>query len=113
MEEKDILKRLIKNKALFKNIHVITQRYDILPNNKNHIGAFIEYQDIDELRDDFLEELVDSIVDWIYSAPKFAKLKKKAIAKGKSEAAASQEIGRKARNKFRANHNSDKLPAST
>lgn len=59
MEEKDILKRLIKNKALFKNIHVITQRYDILPNNKNHIGAFIEYQDID----DFLEELVDSIVD--------------------------------------------------
>ena len=109
MEEKDILKRLIKNKALFKNIHVITQRYDILPNNKNHIGAFIEYQDIDELRDDFLEELVDSIVDWIYSAPKFAQLKKKAIAKGKSEAAASQEIGRKARNKFRANHNSDKL----
>ena len=102
MEEKDILKRLIKNKALFKNIHVITQRYDILPNNKNHIGAFIEYQDIDELRDDFL-------VDWIYSAPKFAQLKKKAIAKGKSEAAASQEIGRKARNKFRANHNSDKL----
>jgi len=109
LEEKDILKRLIKNKALFKNIHVITQRYDILPNNKNHIGAFIEYQDIDELRDDFLEELVDSIVDWIYSAPKFAQLKKKAIAKGKSEAAASQEIGRKARNKFRANHNSDKL----
>lgn len=109
MEEKDILKRLIKNKALFKNIHVITQRYDILPNNKNHIGAFIEYQDIDELRDDFLEELVDSIVDWIYSAPKFAQLKKKAIAKGKSEAAASQVIGRKARNKFRANHNSDKL----
>lgn len=109
MEEKDILKRLIENKALFKNIHVITQRYDILPNNKNHIGAFIEYQDIDESRDDFLEELVDSIVDWIYSAPKFAQLKKKAMAKGKSEAAASQEIGRKARNKFRANHNSDKL----
>lgn len=109
MEEKDILKRLIKNKALFKNIHVITQRYDILPNNKNHIGAFIEYQDIEELRDDFLEELVDSIVDWIYSAPKFAQLKGKVIEKGKSEAAASQEIGRKARNKFRANHNSDKL----
>ena len=109
MEEKDILKRLIKNKALFKNIHVITQRYDILPNNKDHIGAFIEYQDIDELRDDFLEELVDSIVDWIYSAPKFAQLKGKVIEKGKSEAAASQEIGRKARNKFRANHNSDKL----
>lgn len=109
MEEKDILKRLIKNDALFKMIHVVTQRYDILPDNKDHMGAYIEYQDVEELRDDFLEELVDSIVDWIYSAKKFESLKKKAMEKGKTEAAASQEIGRKARQKFRANHNSDKL----
>jgi hypothetical protein len=109
LEEKDILKRLIKSDALFKKIHIISQKYDILPNDKEHIGAYIEYQDIDELRDDFLEELVDSIVDWIYSAEKFAYLKKKAMAKGKTEAAASQEVGRKARNKFRSNHNDDKL----
>ena len=109
MEEKDVLKRLIKNDALFNYIHVITQRYDILPDDKDHIGTYIKYQDIDELRDDFLEELVDSIVDWIYSAPKFEQLKKKSMEKGKSDAAASQEIGRKARNKFRANHNDDKL----
>lgn len=61
------------------------------------------------MRDDFLEELVDSIVDWIYSAAKFNRLKKRSIEKGKSEAAASQEIGRKARDKFRANHNNGKL----
>ena len=109
MEEKDMLKRLIKNDALFNYIHIITQRYDILPDDKEHIGTYIEYQDIDELRDDFLEELVDSIVDWIYSAAKFEQLKKKSMEKGKSDAAASQEIGRKARNKFRANHNDDKL----
>lgn len=109
MEEKDVLKRLIKNDALFKKIHVITHEYDILPNDKKHVGAYIEYQDIDELRDDFLEELADSIVDWIYSADKFAKMKKEAIKKGKSEAAAAQEIGRLARHKFRANHNDDKL----
>ena len=109
MEEKDMLKRLIKNDALFNYIHIITQRYDILPDDKEHIGTYIKYQDIDELRDDFLEELVDSIVDWIYSAPKFEQLKKKSMEKGKSDAAASQEIGRKARNKFRANHNDDKL----
>lgn len=109
MEEKDILKRLIKNDALFKKVHIITQRYDILPNSNDHIGAYIEYQDIDELRDDFLEELVDSIVDWIYSAERFADLKKKSMGKGKSEAAASQEVGRMARDKFRSNHNDDKL----
>ena len=68
MEEKDILKRLVENEALFRNIHVITQNYDIIPKDNKHIGAYIEFQDIRELREDFLEELIDSIVDWIYSS---------------------------------------------
>lgn len=79
MKEKDILKRLVKNDALFRNIHVITQNYDIIPKDKNHMGAYIEFQDLNELREDFLEELIDSIVDWIYSSDKFAELKQKAM----------------------------------
>jgi hypothetical protein len=109
LEEKDILKRLVENEALFRNIHVITQNYDIIPKDNKHIGAYIEFQDIRELREDFLEELIDSIVDWIYSSDKFVALKQKAMDKGKSEAAATQEVGRKARQKFRADHNTDKL----
>lgn len=109
MKEKDILKRLVKNDALFRNIHVITQNYDIIPKDKNHMGAYIEFQDLNELREDFLEELIDSIVDWIYSSDKFAELKQKAMDKGKSDAAATQEVGRKARQKFRADHNTDEL----
>ncbi len=109
MEEKDILKRLVKNEALFRKIHVVTQNYDILPSDKKHMGAYIEYQDIRELREEFLDDLIDSIVDWIYSSEKFSEMKAIAIFNGKSDAAASQEVGRKARNKFRANRNSDKL----
>lgn len=109
VKEKDILRRLVKNEALFRKIHVVTQEYDIVPNDKGHMGAYIEYQDIKELREEFLEELVDSIVDWIYSSEKFLELKEKSIANGKSEAAASQEVGRKARSKFRANRASDNL----
>ena len=109
MEEKDILKRLAKNEALFRKIHVVTQNYDILPKDKKHMGAYIEYQDIRELREEFLDDLIDSIVDWIYSSEKFSELKAIAISNGKSDAAASQEVGRKARNTFRANRNSDKL----
>lgn len=109
MEEKDILKRLAKNEALFRKIHVVTQNYDILPSDKKHMGAYIEYQDIRELREEFLDDLIDSIVDWIYSSEKFSELKAIAIFNGKSDAAASQEVGRKARNTFRANRNSDKL----
>lgn len=109
MEEKDILKRLIKNDSLFNMIGVIVQQYDILPNNKKHIGAYIEYQDIQELRDGFVEELSDTIVDWIYSSEKYEEIKKKQVNSGKSEAAASQYIGRKAKSKFRANKNSENV----
>jgi len=109
LEEKDILKRLIKNDSLFNMIGVIVQQYDILPNNKEHIGAYIEYQDIQELRDGFVEELSDTIVDWIYSSEKYEEIKKKLVNSGKSEAAASQYIGRKAKNKFRANKNSENV----
>lgn len=90
-------------------IGVIVQQYDILPNNKEHIGAYIEYQDIQELRDGFVEELSDTIVDWIYSSEKYEEIKKKLVNSGRSEAAASQYIGRKAKNKFRANKNSENV----
>ena len=109
MGEKDILKRLIKNDSLFNLIVFSVQQYDILPNNKEHIGAYIEYQDIQELRDGFVEELSDTIVDWIYSSEKYEEIKKKLVNSGKSEAAASQYIGRKAKNKFRANKNSENV----
>ena len=109
LEEKDILNRLVKNDALFKKIHVVTQRYDILPNDKDHLGAFVEYQDISELRDDFVEELSDTIVDWIYSSEKFTELKNKLMSKGKSESAATREIGRLTQEKFRANRNNEDL----
>ena len=90
-------------------IGISVQQYDILPNNKEHIGAYIEYQDIQELRDEFVEELSDTIVDWIYSSDKYEEIKKKLVNSGKSEAAASQYIGRKAKNKFRANKNSENV----
>lgn len=109
MKEKDILKRLIKNDSLFNMIGVIVQQYDILPNNKEHIGAYIEYQDIQELRDEFVEELSYTIVDWIYSSEKYEEIKKKMVNSGMSEAAASEYIGRKAKNKFRANKNSENV----
>jgi hypothetical protein len=109
LEEKDILKRLIKNDSLFNMIGVIVQQYDILPNNKEHIGAYIEYQDIQELRDEFVEELSYTIVDWIYSSEKYEEIKKKMVNSGMSEAAASEYIGRKAKNKFRANKNSENV----
>lgn len=109
LDERDILKKLIKNEALFRTIHVVTQKYDILPDNKNHYGTFIEYQDISELREAFVEQLSDTIIDWVYSSEKFTEIKKKLINSGKPESAATSEIRRLVQKKFRANRNDDNL----
>lgn len=109
MEERDVLKRLIINDSLFNMIHIVSQKYDILPDNKEHIGAYIEYQDIAEMRDEFVEELADSIVEWIYSSEKYINLKIKAEKKGKTERAAAQEVGRRAKQKFRGTRGSENL----
>lgn len=96
---------LIDNDALFKHIHIIKQKFNIIPADKEHIGASIEYEDISELRDDFLQELIYTIVNWVYSSEKYEKLKQNSIIKGKTEQAASVEIYNKARSKFRRREN--------
>lgn len=106
MTASDIKRRLINNSALFNDIYVIEQNFDIIP-DEAHFGAAITYQDMVELRADFLGQLIDTIVDWVYSSEKYSSLKQKYVESGKSEAAASSEIIRKAKQKFRSS--SDKL----
>lgn len=109
LSESEIERRIINNDSLFNTIHVVQQNFDIIPSENMHYGTSIDYQDLTELRDDFLNELYDTIVNWVYSSEKYAQIKAAAIKKGKSEAAASSEIQRKAREKFRGNKNSDDL----
>ena len=101
LTEKDITARLIDARALFHKIHVIMQRFDVIPSDKNHIGAYIEYTDLQEMREEFLSELLNSIVDWVYSSEKYKKLHQQAIEAGRSPGSAASEIYRKAKTKFR------------
>lgn len=101
MKESDIAKCLTNNDALFNKVHTLTRKFDILPDNREHIGATIKYQDLTELSDEFIEELVDSVVDWVYSSEEYKKLVKTIVCKGKSESAAHSEVLRKAKQKFR------------
>ena len=101
MQEKDIIDRLIKNNTLFNDIYVIRQKFDIVPDKKEHYGVSIDYQDIQELRDDFLNDLLDTIVEWVYDSEKYTELKDCEMAKNKSEATAASTVQRKAKQKFR------------
>lgn len=104
MSPEEIKKRLITNDALFRNMFVFEQQFDILPEGP-HIGAAIAYQDIKELRQSFLGELIDTMVDWVYSSEKYDDLLQKAMATGKSKGAASSEVRRRAAQKFRKAEN--------
>lgn len=111
VDENYINNNLLKNDSLFNNINVIEQNFDILPNEKKHYGASIAYQDLSELRQDFLNELYDSIVDWVYNSEKYNELKKLSMQNGKTDSAASSEIRRKAISKFRGTKDTEKLLA--
>lgn len=107
--EKDIMARLIDNNSLFNNIYIFNQTFDIIPDEKPHYGASIAYQDLTELKEDFINELYDSIVDWVYDSEKYIQLKKAAMKKGKSEQAANSEVQRKAHAKFRKSKSAEDL----
>lgn len=109
LEEKDVLKRLIQNDTLFDYLYVFNQQFDILPQDHNHYGTFIQYQDIKELREDFLNELLDSVVNFVYSSEKYANLQQEIAKKGKPIEAVNSEIIRKAKGKFRANKSTGSL----
>lgn len=94
---------------MFKDVHIIKQKFDILPADREHYGVNIDYQDIQELREDFINDLLDTVIDWVYSHDKYEELKKKEIRKGKSEAAAFSTIQRKARQKFRKSRGDELL----
>ncbi|MCQ2470412.1 MAG: DUF1837 domain-containing protein [Clostridia bacterium] len=109
LSEAEIEKRIINNNSLFNYIHVVHQNFDIIPSENKHYGTSIEYQDLSELREEFLDELYDTIVSWVYNSEKYAELKTAAISKGKSEDAAASEVQRKAHQKFRGNKSSESL----
>ena len=86
LKEQDIKERLLKNDTLFRDVHIIKQKFDILPEDKEHYGVSIAFQDIQELREDFINDLLDTIVDWVYSSEKYKELRDKEIKNGKTEA---------------------------
>lgn len=105
----EIEEKLINNDALFRNVHVIQQSFEIVPQKDSHIGASIAYQDLLELRSDFINELYDTIIDWVYDSEKYQEILNAELKKGKSKSAAASAVQRKAKEKFRGDKEADKL----
>ena len=60
---------LTHTESLINHIYWFKQDLNLQP-SKEHIGTAINYTDIQERKDDFLKELVNTVASWVYSKAK-------------------------------------------
>lgn len=108
ISEEELKEILLTNDKLFNQVYIFQEEFDIIPKN-NHIGSAIKFKDIKECRHVFIDELVNTVVDWIYSLDKSGKMLSNLTKEGRSFSNAFSEISRSAFKKFRGNGNADLL----
>lgn len=96
----NIDKLLVKNEAFFNHVHIINQSFDILP-DKIHYGMAIDYVDLKESREQFVRELVNTVLDWVYSQAQQTTILAKLKSEGRSNANANTELTQRSFEKFR------------
>lgn len=93
---------LIDCSSLFQNLQVIEQEFEIIPKG-NHFGLSVASTDLIERREDFVEELVDTVVDWVFSKAEQEDFFSKRSGEGDSLGRISEKIVRNAKKRFRTN----------
>jgi Cap4 SAVED domain len=102
------IEKLISCTEMFMNhVHYVQQTFKLIP-DKKHYGTCINYIDLQEYRDEFCSELVNTISEWVYSQKKAAEIIDKMIGEGRSIQNAQSTLTTEAFKKFR-NHTTDKL----
>ncbi len=64
---------LSHTKSLINHVYWFKQEFDIEP-KKEHIGSSIQWTDIADRKNDFLQELVNTVVSWVYGRAKSKKI---------------------------------------
>lgn len=89
--------------GLTNHIYHFYEELELLP-QKKHYGLSINYTDIDERRDDFLSELINTIVSWVYNKNKYDDLFKERYDKTGDSRNVASFIVQQAYKKFRTGH---------
>src|SRR5690606_26035084 len=82
------------------HIYWFYEDLDLMP-KKKHYGLSINYSDIKERKDDFLSELVNTIVSWVYNNSKSKSLLDERFAESKDLGNAISFVTNQAYKKFR------------
>ena len=100
ISEQTLKEMLITNDSLFNHIYIVHQEFTIVP-QKQHYGVAINYIDLQECKREFINELINSIVDWVYSATKQNSIEIELKKENRTRANIASEMRRKAFSKFR------------
>ena len=104
VSEVDIEEILTCTEQLIKNVYWVKQDLSVKP-DKDHHAVAINYVDLKERRDFFLQELVATVTSWVYSKKKYRTILDERLAITKSdEGNAATFISTLASSKFRDGH---------
>ncbi len=105
MQDLDFDTLIANTQAFMETMHIVRDDFSLIP-QKDHIGTCINYSDLIEMRDDFIEELIGTVTSFVYSKSKQETIKQDFMRK-RDEAAASQKLLKRARSKFRKRNKSN------
>src|SRR5215213_3629726 len=95
----DIDSLLTETTAFIETMYAVREDFSLVP-KKEHIATCIGYADLQEMRDEFVEELVGTLIPFVYSAEKSEEILEK-FRKNRSEHAAREKLRRHCLRKFR------------
>lgn len=99
----DIESLLIKTEAFINTMYYVHNDFTLIP-KKDHIGTIINYSDLQQMRNDFVEEMIHTVVKYVYSEKEQNKIIKEFTTEGRDTSAAYSKLTRKATQKFRRDH---------
>jgi hypothetical protein len=82
------------------HVYCVQESFNLLP-DKEHYGACINYVDLQEVREDFCKELVNTVPDWVYNQPKVKSIFDRYIQEGRTFGNATAALVQLAASKFR------------
>ncbi|MDC0000390.1 DUF1837 domain-containing protein [Porticoccaceae bacterium] len=91
---------LSDTRSLISKMIYLREDYGLAPKN-NHVGTAVGFSDLIELSDEFVNELTNGIIRFVYSKEKEEKIIEQLMEEGRDLPNAYSELQRRSRNKFR------------
>lgn len=91
---------LLRTEAFIKTMHVVEKPLPFAT-HKQHLTTCIKYADLQEMRPEFIREMMNTVNAFVYSKKRQEELVEIFVSEGRDAGAAWSELGRRAHKKFR------------